>query len=414
MAKFSANPLNWFRKKSRAQASPSNSPSTIKPPAKPRKSGDIFMHLINIQKSLKSIELAMRQRMDFTWLVQEATGQISLLKLEAETMREEEWAAVACQVEEYFETVSEGRLDLDEEGLAVILDFVNLYKRALGDTVSDANTVSREQMEKWTSRYQALMARMRPSYEETSGSKPEQPDEPASAIEDKLAEPALADIEMAEPAGGEESPQESLQESLDDFAEAAPQYTERAEAVDAFESPPEFADASLEPDADIEAEMESVDSMEEPESPPAEDEIPLYDPAEQMQVRDVVISDAEIKTAREYMELGKSRPAIKESEKQSEPFETGSILQDRNESVFARRRETADKSPVELQEVERLKAKLAELHEKQEMLSTKMSSILGDYKKAVERETVGRETRSVEDLDMEDLEDIIFIGREKG
>jgi hypothetical protein len=148
--------------------------------------------------------------------------------------------------------------------------------------------------------------------------------------------------------------------------------------------------------------MDETDSfdVEDESEPVPEDEIPLYDPSEEIAVRDVLISDAEIKTAREYMELGEDRPKV------GEPAAANGLPPKVPEKI--------EKSPVQLQEVERLKSRLLELHEKQELLSSKMSNILGDYKKAVQTETGRKDSPSVEDLDLQDLEDIIFIGRDKG
>jgi len=414
MARFSLNPLNWFRKKTRPKAPPqATSPAVLKIPAKPRKSGNLFMHLINIQKSLRSMDLAMRQQIDFTWLVQKVTGQISLLKLEAETIGEEELAAVAGQVEAYFETVSEGRLDLDEEGLTVIHDFVDIFKGTIGDAVSKVGALDTERLQQWSSHYQALMARMKPGYDGELG-KPEEAssldeaelfEEPEPPVDEQLAAFDSIDVEYAEPAPLEEAP-EVIHGGM-------PEQALEEEPGPEFEAAPEFDEATAEDDADFAIGVESVDQMEEPE-PRADDEIPLYDPADEIHIRDVVISDAEIKSAREYMELGKSRPKLRESEEEGEVPEVEPILRDYFEPATGQEHAPAPKSPVELQEVERLKAKLSELHEKQEMLSTKMTSILGDYKKVVQSEVGRQERPSIEDLEIEDLEDIIFIGREKG
>jgi len=445
MTKFSPNPLNWFRKRKRSKTPPSSGqPALLKAPAKPRKSGNIFMHLINIQKSLRSLELSMRQKIDFSWLVQKITGQIAVLRLDAETIDEEELAAVAGQVEAYFETVAEGRLDFDEKGLAVMLECTNIYKNALGDTVSDEPSFHRKRLESWNELYQSLMANMKPTYEEPTekdreetheieeepGTVDEQVDEtyeppPVLELSDEDAEieaaehestedipeePAFEDIEEAVPGAAdevfeEEIPEELQAEAFDDYEPAQSTVEETQESISRewppifSETPADFASMSLEDE--IESPDEAGDFGEEDEDEFApEEEIPLYDPREDLAVRDVVISDAEIKSAREYMELGEDRPKFHEPAvvDDSPPQECKPI----------------EKSPVQLQEVERLKSKLSELHEKQELLSTKMSTILGDYKKAVQTETGMQDVPSVEDLDIEDLEDIIFIGREKG
>jgi chemotaxis protein histidine kinase CheA len=454
MTKFSPNPLKWFKKKTRSKASLSpGQPALLKARAKPRKSGDIFMHLITIQKSLRSLELSMRQKIDFSWLVQKITGQLAILKLEAETVDEEELAAVAGQVEAYFETVAEGRLDFDEKGLAVMLEFTNIYKNALGDTVSDQPDFHQKRLEGWNESYQALMANMRPSFEEAPAQTEEVPMEGTSAkvheIRDEELEPfdeqleetyetpsalELTDAETGLEFAGYESDMYAAEEpatlDLDEdtdeigaLAEFIEQISEEPAATPSdfpmedeipeeepediveepspvvFETPADFASSLPEDEIDAIDNFGDFDIQDEGESE-SEDEIPLYDPSDELQVRDVVISDAEIKSAREYMELGEDRPKVRE------PVAADSPPPHEHDVI--------EKSPVQLEEVERLKSKLSELHEKQEMLSTKMSSILGDYKKAVQTEPVGRDLPAVEDLDLEDLEDIIFIGRDKG
>ena len=82
--------------------------------------------------------------------------------------------------------------------------------------------------------------------------------------------------------------------------------------------------------------------------------------------------------------------------------------------MSARQEKERFKSPVELEEVERLKSKLLELHEKQEKLSTRMTGILGDFKEVVKRTDVKPRPPAPEELSVEDLEDLIFIGRKKG
>ena len=54
------------------------------------------------------------------------------------------------------------------------------------------------------------------------------------------------------------------------------------------------------------------------------------------------------------------------------------------------------------------------MHEKQESLSSKMTDLLGGFKKAVRADADRQEPVPFEKLDIDDLEDIIFIGRGKG
>ncbi len=428
MAKFSANPLNWLKKKRPTAATAVAPPGLLKSPAQPRKSGDVFMHLITIQKSLKSMELAMRQQIDFSWLIQKVTGQIAVLKLEGETVGEEELAAVAGQVEAYFETVAEGRLDFDEKGLAVMLEFTNIYKDAFSDAVSGVHVVEPERLEGWNACYQALMAKMRSSYEEPAM-------EVAEIVEDPAETPPmleLIDDDGIEPGLVEEAALEPETDAIDEYAVSVTDVENVAGGVDAEdltdpeeETDADFASSLLEDEVDIpdevteaQSQFESLDDFAAPD----EDEIPLYDPSEEIHVRDVVISDAEIKTAREYMELGESKPQVSEPRadelRADEPAEIDDLSEaDRLEPAAAGSAPPegkGDRSPVQLQEVERLKSKLSQLHEKQEMLSSKMSNILGDYNKAVRAKAGSQEHPSIEELDIEDIEDIIFIGRDRG
>lgn len=409
MTKFSPNPLRWFSKRQWPKtSSASGSPALLRAPAMPRKSGNIFMHLINIQKSLKSMELAMRQQIDFSWLNQKITVQMAVVKREAETVKEEELAAVAGQVEAYFETVFEGRLDLDEEGLAVVLEFTNIFKDIFGDAVSATSSVDLERLDSWNTCYQSLMAKMRPSCEDAPLEAP--------AIEDAEPEPSekpAADFKEARPIfelsddaeDTEPAPLRQAAEEAPDVAETPDLGREEAVAEEqipsGFETSSDFAGASFEDNVDAADDIAGVESPEE---------IPLYDPNEELRVRDDVISDAEIKSAREYMDVGKSKPKVRQTKQAGRAAKIEPPARGR----AGRKRGKAEQSPVQLQEVERLKAKLTELHEKQEMLSSKMTNILGDYKKAVRTEAGRQDSPPTEDLGIKELEDIIFIGREKG
>lgn len=422
MSRFLSNPLKWLKGRKGAQAtSPPHPRGVLKTPAKPRKSGTVFMHLISIQKSLKSMELAMRQQIDYSWLVQKVAGQLAALQLEAETIGEEELAGIAGQIEAYFETVSEGRLDFDDKGLAIMLEFTNIYKDALADTTSGSPKVDRPRLDKWNNCYQSLMAMMTPSYEETPIPPPNYEETPVPAPTFDEAEPEPPDIQFADPdiqfPDLEESP---ILES--DHEVETPVETPEIELGGPSEEfgIEEFVDESdlsrRQVDKSLLEKIDAIDQLiaqKTTQQPP--DEIPLYDPSEELGVRDVVISDSEIKSAKEYMDMGESRPALEEVE---DAPESAKPVRPLLESAGTLRAESDQgggaKSPVELQEVERLKAKLTELHEKQEMLSSKMSDILGDYKKAVRVEAERRDSPSIEELDIEELEDIIFIGRRKG
>jgi len=442
LSRFLSNPLKWLKRRKGAQAtSPPHPRGVLKTPAKPRKSGTVFMHLISIQKSLKSMELAMRQQIDYSWLVQKVAGQLAALQLEAETIGEEELAGIAGQIEAYFETVSEGRLDFDDKGLAIMLEFTNIYKDALADTTSGSPKVDRPRLDKWNNCYQSLMAMMTPSYEETPIPPPsyeETPIPPPSYEETPIPPPNYGETPVPAPTFDEAEPEPpDIQFADPDIQfpdlEESPILESDHEVETPVEAPEielggpaeefgieEFVDESdlsrRQVDKSLLEKIDAIDQLiaqKTTQQPP--DEIPLYDPSEELGVRDVVISDSEIKSAKEYMDMGESRPALEEVE---DATESAKPVRPLLESAGTLRAESDQgggaKSPVELREVERLKAKLTELHEKQEMLSSKMSDILGDYKKAVRVEAERRDSPSIEELDIEDLEDIIFIGRRKG
>ncbi len=66
------------------------------------------------------------------------------------------------------------------------------------------------------------------------------------------------------------------------------------------------------------------------------------------------------------------------------------------------------------EEVKRLQSKLSRVHEKQELLMSKMSSILGGHRKVTQDGAGGLRRSSVDDPEIEELENIIFIGRNRG
>ena len=400
MAKFSPNPLKWFKKRRQGSAPQSSgSPALLKSSALPRKSGDIFMHLITIQKSLKSMELAIRQQVDHSWLLQKITGQVAILRLEAEAMEEEELAGVAGQAEAFFETVLEGRLDFDEKGLAIMIEFTNIFKDSFGDTVSKKSSINERRLEAWDTCYQALMANMMPTIEETPA------ELPTTGV--------VGSVEDAEPEEESHIPEPAVEAVDESPVLDVEEYPAEEEAPAGFEVSADSTHAYID---DEEETAEQFVDEEEGKDPPympeewtPEEEIPDYDQSRKVHEPDAVISDAEIKSAREYMELGESRPEI------GEPDEEADLEIEQYDDEL----EMPEKSPVRLQEVQFLKNKLSELHEEQENLSAKMSDILGEYKEAVQTaEAMARESEPVEDLnydlDITDLEDIIFIGRQKG
>ncbi len=407
MAKFSLNPFRWFRKKPRPVPSAASiSSPVLKPPAQPRKSGNIFLHLITLQKTLQSVDLAVRQGIDYTWLVQKAASQVSLLKLEAETVGEEELAQAAGQVLAYFETVSGERLDLDEEGVALIREFAIIFKDAIGDAVPGVRALDTRQLEQWNSRYQWLMARMKPIEVDVSPSETEEAEVEEEEVDD--AAPAVeaidevrADGEVVVEETTEEEDEWALDESFGDKAPAA--FPGEGDFIPPFDR--ERLVESTERERSDESDVSEPDSMEE---------LAAYDPADEFQARDVVIPDAEIKSARESIEAGEPRPEFAERKEEPVTPTTRPPEPQRARPVPRRDEEQPVKSPVQLEEVERLKEKLLELHEKQEMLSSRMSGILGDFKKVVRGEHESHEPVSVEEFDIEDLEDLIFIGRKKG
>ena len=273
------------------------------------------------------------------------------------------------------------------------------------------------------------MSKMRPSYEEeatleveeTAEEPPELPEAPfASESADEIAETPPV-LELTDDDAGIEP--ESVEEAARDKYEQEAALDLEADADfpsslpdDEVDIPDEVAEAKSEPESfDY---SEALDQEEE-----VDDEIPFYDPSDEIDVRDVVISDAEIKSAREYMELGETKPKVSKPEVSrpiaDEPVEFDSPAQaDQLEPAAAGTGPAemrGDRPPVQLQEVERLKSKLSELHEKREALSSRMSNILSDRdKEAAYSEVDLQERPSIEELDIEDLEDIIFIGRNKG
>ncbi len=413
MPKFSLNPLRWLKDKQPSQSSKSMSSPVLKPRAQPRKSGNLFMHLITLQKSVQSMELALKQGIDSIWLVQKAASQASLLKMEAGTVGEEEVSEAAGQMLEYFETVSEGRLELDSEGVGAIRDLLIAFKDVIGDAAPGVRTLDFEQVALWNKRYQALMAQMKPIEsleflkldDALEEEKPED-EEPVQEADSKLEAETLTPEEEESVVSKEEAAEETTAFEHD---EQAISEVEESEEI-GFPGVREFA-SSVVPEGSDGDEQSDVEGPEPVSEENLEEELAVYDPADELSVRDVVISDSEIKSAREFMELGEPKPQLDfEDEGESEETPGAASAQPSNAENGA----SGVKSPVRLEEVERLKRKLLELHEKQEMLSSRMSGILGGLREAVQPAKRTEGAVSVEELDVDELEDIIFIGRKKG
>lgn len=373
MPKIPVNPLRWFKKKETAGSVPAQPTPSIKRPAVPKKSGSIFMHLINLRKNLQAVELAHRQGLDYKWLLQKARELVCALKGEAEAACDEDLAQGAGQILAYLDTVVEGRLDFDEDGLGLVIDFVLIFKEALGEAVPGIRSLDHAQLQDWNVRYQNLMARMKPIEQDVTS---EEFSEPSRESKSQFESAALA----AEPAA-------PIQE------DPAPEIIEEETAVleeDLAYSQPASPEAGPGEKVhhEVMAEAPTVD-----EAPPS--------------LSDVVISDAETKSARELLESMAAVP---------DPGPVSSHERVREVDFMAaperRNGNGPVKTPIQLEEVERLKKKLLQLHEKQEILSSKMSGILGDLKKTQEQKEQG--AVSVEKLEIEELEDLIFIGRKKG
>jgi hypothetical protein len=386
MAKIFVNPLKWFKNKNGTpKPAVQRSIGSAKRPAHPKKSGNIFMHLITLQKNLQSTELSLRQENDCRWLIQKSRAIVSSLKVEAEKVEEDDLAQGAGQILAYLDTTLEGRLDVDEEGITTVLDFVLIFKDALGDAIPGIRALDNGQLEEWNTRYQALMARMKPIEEKIV--LPDSQDEPEESLPEPVAEILL---EPSVPGNG--------------FAEVEPEEQQTPTTGEFIVS-----------QADAEELRGSNGSTpaDESEAEELKEEAPLVN-ADDLNVRDVAIPDAEIKSARELLESKASfeipAPLLpKESGREAEVQKVERIVPKNGHNG-----ENHVKNPVQLQEVERLKKRLLELHEKQGMLSTRMSGILGDLKKAVDSEEKEKEVVSVEKLNIDEIEDLIFIGRKKG
>lgn len=395
MADFSLNPIKWFKSggPKPAKSSALASGNVLKPRATPRKSGNVFMHLITIQKSLQSLELALRQEIDSTWLVQKIAGQISVLKLEAETVGEDELSAATGQVLAYFETISESRLDLNADGVTMVREFVHIFKDAIGDAAPGVTVLNENLLRLWNSRYQTIMSKMRPIFEDGGAYEVEATEVAESSDVDHVAS---AEDDVIESAGGVERKETlSSRKSMEGI---------RNPVLDALQREEASADHISREDGVASLDDDRHEVAERKEAPVVESLSP-YDRGEDKDERDVVIPDEEFPRARESGKLEEKKVPEKGGFRQQVVPVS---------SVNGRETGGSEESAVELEEVERLKSKLFELHERQEMLSSKMSGILGGFEKAVKGEEPPEEPVSIEKLGIEELEDIIFIGRKKG
>ncbi len=413
------------------------------------------MQLISLQKKLQALELSLKQRTDFTVLLQEITDRVSMLRKEAAAADEEELAEVIGQISAYFDTVSEGRLALNAEGLGVIRDCIVIFKDAIGDAAPGVGSLNRQQLRIWNARYQALMAQMEPIFEEIipepvteDGAEPE-------PVAEKTDGDYIPSIHKTED-DTEKDKTVPLRRSSDDSLNAGIEIGNQKESFVAFRA----AEGSVErrDDEDV---IEASAPQEPEEASPVRatdaDGIPLYDPSAHMGGRDVVISDEEIRSVREFIERDEPEaesiepdaevaeepepefvepdveaaeepepepkfiepdveptpqfisPAEEPEVEAPEPVE---IIQER--PLFRRKSDRSFQSSIQLEEIQKLKQKIFELQEKQEMLSSTVNDMLGDIKAAKSEPGQREVAEPDEDLSVEDLEDIIFIGRKKG
>jgi hypothetical protein len=442
------NPLDWLKRKTQDSISSSLSRHSPKPPAKPatpkkkrRKSGSVFIQLIGLQRQLQALELDLRQKNDFTVLLQEILDQISVLRAEAERADEQDLAGVIGQVSAYFDTVSDGRLELNAEGLTVIRDFVLIFKDAIGDAAPGVSHLDKKQLRAWTMRYQALMAGMQPVYEEVVEDREDDEfenrmilaentrthEEEASAegiaVTEKMSaadQPFSSELEIDERRTEEET--EPLSEPSSAEQEAALDIDYQRESFVAFHDAQETGDTPDEIEA-TELEEDEEPIVVPPVDTPVEEEIPFYDPSADRANRDITISDAEIKSVREYIERGESKPDVLSPPSRTDVYQPERIgMEPETDGADEQRPDEPSRSSIQREEIERLKQKIFELHQKQDMLSSTVNGMIGDIKAAMnesssrtkEQPDEQPEDASVEDLSIDDLEDIIFIGRNKG
>jgi hypothetical protein len=342
------------------------------------------MHLINLQKSLQALELALRQDMELGGLLQKAREIVSALRLEAELIGEEELAQGAGQVLAYLETVLEGRLELDETGTGTVLDFVIFFKDALTDATLKVQAANSRELREWNERYQNLMARMKPIEEEIIAREVSEVQENKEELE--AIEPVLELSDADEEANAVSVPGEEMQSAQEVVLEE-----QDADSTDAQTA------------AGIAERVEEASQAEE-----VVEEVQLMESAPENMAADVVIPDAETKSARELLES--LEPLVSPASALDQEI----VIAGGNGFKSKRNGDSPVRIPVQLEEVERLKKKLLQLHEKQEILSSKMSGILGDLKKNTSVDQQERRGLSIEKMDMAEIEDLIFIGRKKG
>ncbi len=340
------------------------------------------MHLITLQKSMQSLELAVEQGIDSTRLLQKARDSVSDLRQEAASTGNEDLLEGSAQILAYLDTVGEGRLDLNDEGVHSILDFVSIFKDALGDAAPGIKMLSEKRLAEWNEGYQLLMARMKPISEEEPAC--EEPQDEAAEVSSSF----LLD-EAAE--GPSEDLGVLVQDTKEIGQDAEGITAEKAEAVNSGE-------AAVPDDEVVLAEEHEPEGLFEP-----------AEPAEALDIHDVKIPDSETVSAREAIEAGHLQASDHGNDFISSNGKALTPLEFR-----PKRNGDNPKTPVQLEEVERLKKKLLELHEKQEMLSSKMSGILVDLKSNADSESEEREPVSLEEMGVNELEDLIFIGRKKG
>lgn len=387
----------------------------------------MFMRLIRLQKRLQALELTLRQKADFTSLLQEIIDQIAILKKEAAAADEEELAGVIGQVSAYFDTVSEGRLAFNAEGLGVIRDFVLIFKDAIGDAAPGVGSLDKQQLRAWNARYQALMAQMEPIYEKIIPEPVTEEVAEPEPVTEKVVDDYTPSTDEAEDDTEKDEPIPVTQLS-DDSLNAGIEIGNQKESFIAFRAAEDSVGQWDEEDI-----IEGSQPQEPEEASPVQatdtDGIPLYDPSADMGGRDDVISDEEIRSVREFIERDEPEsefvepevkavdgpepefiaPEAEPEEKAPEPVE---VVQEKPAPDM--KPDQSFQSSIQLEEIQELKQKIFELHEKQEILSSKVSGMLGDIEVAKSEPDQQDAAAPDEDLSVEDLEDIIFIGRRKG
>ena len=288
MPKLTLNPFKWFRRAGRARriapALSSRAGGQARADAKQREK--VLVYLVTLQKSLSSLQLALEQDIDIVWLVQKVTGDISLIKLEASKTNEEKLTEVAGKVRAYFETIAEGRLELDAEGIEMISEFVRIFGDILGGRTSQADLSHINSLNSWDTQYQALMAKMKPI---VGTDEPADRDTDAGVDE---AEPCDADATDEDPGAGPET-EERDAGSLGRIAA-----TIRNPVLDDLIKESAYFDAQTHQDSVVSRDDAGTDSAKE-EAPDAERvsyDLPPRDRVKDMQVHDVAVHGEAEKT----------------------------------------------------------------------------------------------------------------------